>query len=129
MTLDKLFLWFISSGFFSDGAITNNFNPVIYGLTDNMSCTSTEKSKDGSMTKISCAVLCSKSDKLCLGFGHSGDNCELCYGGTQSSRLLSLNSNYKQYSSSVVFAQELNKGMYFYHSIEICFDVLVECFS
>ena len=93
--------------------ITGNMNAVFYTTKDNINCTSTEVQSHvfGPMTQRSCSVLCSKSDKLCLGFGFSNSTCELCYVCPSSANIQSPNSSDILYSTTFGnFTLELNKG-------------------
>ena len=95
-------------------AMTGNDRAAFYIPKEDMNCSTTEQA--GIATQQSCAFLCTaKKDKLCVGFGHSVANCELCIACPRSTNLKSLSygaTNFSMVSSSSDFQDELQKGAY-----------------
>ena len=112
MALYKSLLLITLFCYIKHNAVAGSLNTIFYNYTTNMTCTSTELQSGviRPITLISCSILCTESDRTCLGFGHSSNKCELCYGCEQSSSPHSINSNHITFS--VDFTQELDKGMY-----------------
>ena len=108
----KSLLLIITFSYIKHNTMADGIEIIFYNYTTNLTCTSTkiQSALIGPITPIRCSVLCKESDKMCVGFGHSTDRCELCFGCNLSSSLYSINSN--QITLSVDFTQELDKGVY-----------------
>ena len=95
-------------------AMTGYDRAAFYIPKEDMNCSSTEDV--GIATQQSCAFLCAaKNDKVCVGFGHSVSNCELCIACPRSTNLKSLSygaTNFSMVSTFGDFQDELQKGVY-----------------